>query len=79
MANEVKVDYEDVFGKIQWDVDKAKYLLAILRGYFECPDLEYPPREKVEAIRYEYKHIAVNIGLLDDLISKIDDTISPLI
>ncbi len=79
MANENKINYEDVFTSIKWDMDKAQYLLTMLREYFECPDLEYPPREKVEAIRYEFKHIAVNVGLLDDLTRKVSDTITPLL
>lgn len=73
-----KIDYEDVFTSVQWDLDKAKYLLADVQKYFEAPDLEYPDREHVEAVRNEYKHIAVMLGLLSDLIAKMNDTISPL-
>lgn len=79
MANENKINYEDVFTSIKWDMDKAQYLLAMLRDYFECTDLEFPPREKIETIKYEFKHIAVNVGLLDDLVTKVNDTITPLL
>ena len=79
MANANKPNYEDVFTSIKWDMDKALYLLTMLRNYFECADLDYPPREKIETIKYEYKSIAVNIGLLDDLVSKVSDTITPLL
>ena len=74
-----KVDYEDVFGSIQWDLDKAKFLLFDLRTYFDSPDLEYPTREKVEAIRDEYKRIAVIAGLLSDIVEKLENTIEPLL
>jgi hypothetical protein len=79
MAKEIKVDYEDVFGSIKWDLDKAQCLLADLQAYFDSPDLDYPTRDKIDAIRGEYKHIAVIAGLLGDLVAKLEDTISPLL
>lgn len=74
-----KIDYEDVFTSVQWDLDKARYLLADVQKFFDIPDLEYPDREHVESIRNEYKHIAVMLGLLSDLIDKMNDTVSPLL
>ena len=79
MANEPKIDYEDIFNGIKWDLDKAKYLLTDLHEYFECPDLDYPPRENIENIRTEFKRITVIVGLLNDLADKIDNTISPML
>lgn len=78
MANETRIDYEDVFADVLWDLDKAKYLLGDLHGYFECPDPEYPPRENVENIKYQYKHIVVMLDLLGDLIEKMTATVTPL-
>ena len=77
-TNDIKVDYEDIITDIQWDLDKARYLLADIQKYFECPDLEYPTREHIETIRNEYKHIAVMIGLLCDLVDKMNGTVLPL-
>lgn len=78
MANEIKVDYEDVFTGLRWDLEKASFLIADVQKFFDCPDREYPDREHVEAIRDEYKHIAVMLGLLSDLIDRMDDSIMPL-
>lgn len=77
MTIENKVDYQDIFADVKWDLDKAKYLLADLQKYFDCPDLDFPPRENIESIHYEYKHIAVMIGLLDDLVDKLAATVNP--
>ena len=79
MANENNVNYEDVFTSIKWDMDKAAYLLDKLQEHFECPDLEFPTRDCIENIKYEFKSIAVNIGLLNDLITKVNATITPLL
>lgn len=73
-----KVNYEDVFGDMKWDLDKAKYLVADVQKFFDCPDLQYPPRENVEAIRSEYEHIAVMLGLLGDIVEKLTNTVTPL-
>lgn len=78
MAN-IKIDYEDVFTSLNWDLDKAKYLLADVQKFFDSPDLDYPDREHVEALHAEYKHIAVMLGLLSDLIGKMTDTVKPLL
>lgn len=79
MANDARFDYSDILGDVQWDLDKARYLLNDLQNYFECPDLEFPPREKLDTIHYEFKHIAVIVGLLKDMVDKVDNTIAPLI
>lgn len=79
MANNVKVDYEDVFTSIQWDMDKAKYLIQDTQKFFDSPDLDYPDRDHIEAIRAEFKHIAVMLGLVSDMIIKVNETIAPLI
>lgn len=78
MATEPRIDYEDVFADVLWDLDKAKYLLADLHGFFECPDLEYPDRETIDNIKCQYKHIVVMLDLLGDLIEKMATTVTPL-
>ena len=78
MANEIKIDYEDLFTGLKWDLDKASFLIADVQKFFDCPDREYPDREHVEAIRGEYKHIAVMLGLLNDLVERMTDTVAPL-
>ena len=76
---DAKIDYEDVFNAIKWDMDKAQCLLADLQAFFDCPDLDYPSRDKIDTIRNEFKHIAVIVGLLDDIAEKVSTTISPML
>lgn len=74
MANNIKIDYTDIFVNIKWDAEKAACLLEDLHSYFECPDLDFPPRNHIEAIRNDFHRIAIKIGLLEDLIDKLDTT-----
>ena len=74
----IKPDYEEVFGGLAWDLDKAKYLLADIQNIFETADPEYPTRENIERIRSEYKHIFVMLGLMSDLVGKMNATVAPL-
>ena len=73
------IDYEDVFTSVHWDLEKARYLLSDLREYFECPFPECPPGQCLENVRREFKHIVVVLGLLDDLVEKLDETVRPLL
>lgn len=83
MANETKIetkiDYEDVATNVQFDLDKARYLLRDLQSIFDCPDPDYPPRERIESIRYDYKHIVIMLGLLSDVVEKLTTTITPML
>lgn len=75
---DVKIDYEDLFGSLGWDLDKMRYLLTDIQNLFETPDPEYPTRENIDKIKYEYKHILVMLGLLCDLVEKMTDKVKPL-
>lgn len=72
-----KIDYEELFGSLSWDLDKAKYLLNDIESFFETPDPDFPTRENLDGIKYEYKHILVMLGLLGDLIKKMDAAVKP--
>lgn len=72
-------DYENILVASKWDLEKAACLLDDICPYFECPDLDYPPRNKLTTIRIDYKPIAVKLGLLDDLIDKLTASISTLL
>ena len=78
MANEHKIDYEDVATNIKFDLDKARYLLNDLQSIFDCPDPDYPPRDRIDGIRYDYRHIVVMLGLLSDVVEKLTTTIKPM-
>ena len=73
-----KQNYEDIFGGLAWDLDKAKYLLTDIQNIFETADPEYPTRENIDRIRSEYKHIFVMLGLMSDLVEKMGATVAPL-
>lgn len=79
MPNNTPIDYEDIFTTIQWDMEKAAFLLDDTHEYFDCPDLDFPTRDTIESIRNDFKRIAVKIGLLEDLIDKTKSTISDLL
>ena len=72
------IDYEELFGGLSWDLDKARYLLSDVQAIFETPDPDYPTRENVEGVRNEYKHILVMLGLLGDVIEKMTGKVKPL-
>lgn len=75
---ETRPDYEEVFTTVAWDLDKAKYLVEDVQSFFETPDPDYPTRENLDGIKYEYKHILVMLGLLSDLVEKMADKVKPL-
>lgn len=77
MKDNVKIDYEELFGSLGWDLDKAKYLLNDIQSFFETPDPDFPTRENLDGIKYEYKHILVMLGLLSDLIEKMETAVKP--
>lgn len=79
MANDIRIDYENIFTNIQWDMDKAAFLLDDIQDYFSCPDLDYPTRETIEGVRNDFKRIAVKIGLLEDLVFKTRETVDNLL
>lgn len=79
MPNEIKIDYEDFATGLRWDLDKASFLLTDLQKFFDCPDLDYPDREHIDNIRNEYKHIAVMLGLLSDLVERMTDAVHPML
>lgn len=79
MANDQKLDNKDILGIMKWDLDKAKYLLADIQKYFDCPDLQYPPRESIDTIKYEFEHVAIMMALLSDVIEKLTNTLSPML
>ena len=70
---------DNTFVPFAWDLDKASYLLADIQEFFDCPDRDYPTREHIERLRAEFKHIAVMLGLLDDLINKMSDAVKPYV
>ncbi len=79
MATSIKIDYEDILTTIHWDMVKAASLLDDIQNFFSCPDLEYPTREVVEAIRNDFKSIAVKISLVEDLTCKTRSTVTQLL